>query len=229
MIFKIKATVQVKKKKKSTGKPFNPNFDGNLLAWYDGDTLNADPAGTWGDRSINNFDLTLFNNPTIVPGAINGHDALRFDGVNQRGENLLIPLTEPITIYIVFKHITFAVPDRIFGGISANSIQFLQWNASPELDMFSGNFVASNPNLALNNYGIFTTVFNGANSENRNNNNAAVIGNDGGINAVGLYLGTGNGLNYGNCEIAYVIVRNVADITATQNLFINYLKNRFAL
>lgn len=224
-----------KKKPKVKGKPFNPNFDGNLLAWYDGDTLATDPANTWSDRSTNNFDLTLFNAPSIINNAINGHDALRFDGINQYGQNIDAGFirNQPQTVYVVFKEITWTIFDTVFNGTGvANQQALYQETITPQLNMFAGNSAPiSNPNFVLNTYNIMTCLYNGANSEIRTNNNAAIVGNSGLQNAVGLTIGARyDGTNfYLNGEIAYIILRSNADTTATQNIFINFLKNRFAL
>lgn len=213
---------------------FNPlTYDaGNLVALYDGDTLNTDPAGTWGDRSANNFDLTLFNNPTIINNAINGHDALQFDGINQYADRNLTPiLNQPISIYIVFKQITNNFNHRIYSS-NPNTVLLYNTGLPFALDMYAGNSAPTvNPAMLINTYDIITNVFNGINSETRTNNNAANVGNSGVVNGTGFTLAAfgGGGINYGNIEIAYIILRGVADNTATQNLFINYLKNRFAL
>lgn len=213
---------------------FNPlTFDAaNLLALYDGDTLNTDPAGTWSDQSANGFDLTLFNAPTIISPAINGHDALQFNGVNQYARRALTPVrNQPTTIYIVFKHITFTVNDRIFDGTAGTKNSLEQTGVSPNLSAIAGVALNSNPDVILNSFDIITTVFNSINSEIRTNNNVAVIGDTGLFNDAGITLAANStgAAGFGNCEIAYFILRTGADNTATQNIFINYLKNRFAI
>lgn len=228
----LKNTIVQKKKNKAKGKPFNPNFDGNLLAWYDGDTLATDPANTWSDRSANNYDLTLFNAPTLVNNAINGHDALQFDGINQYGQRGITPvLNQPLSYYVVLKQITFTANNHFFACNPVNALKLLQgFGGSPQIDMNSIVPLTMNPNLNLNTYGIITSIFNGANSEIRNNNNAAVVGNAGVANGLGFTLGSYfSPSNYVNAEFAFLIIRQGADNTTTQNLFINYLKNRFAL
>jgi len=162
---------------------------------------------------------------------LNGHTTVRFDGVNQYGVNAIIPIPQPATYYAVFKQITWTANRSIFdsnGGIQ----HYIQQNAiSPNLKCYAGALSLDlNPALALNTYGIVTCVFNGANSEFRNNNNASQIGNFGNNNLIGLALANfDNAGNNGNCEWSYLIIRSAADNTSTQNLFINYLKNRFAL
>jgi hypothetical protein len=234
MLFKIKATVQIKKKKKGVLKHFNPLlYDaGNLLALYDGDTLVSDPAGVWSDRSGNAFDLTQFNNPTIRNANINGHDALEFDGISQYAQNSnpAFIRNQPHTTYIVFKPIVWTAGSATIDSsdIGFNAV-FQDIIASPQKRIFAGIGLVGD-NYTIGNYDISTLIFNGLNSETRKNNNIAIVGDAGANNAVGINLGcTGALANFANVAIAYLIVRNGADNTATQNLFINWLKNRFAL
>jgi hypothetical protein len=213
--------------------PFDPlTFDSaNLIALYDGDILGG--AGIWQDQSANGFDLTLVNNPQVGPST-NGHQGIRFDGVSQYGNNnnAAFLTTQPYSIYIVFNQITWGNNLYFYDdGNLANAKTFLQVGGSPVVGTFAGVLLVGNPDPPLNNYEIMTHIYNGANSEIRTNNNAAVIGNAGiqngqGINVASQTAGVGN---FCNCEIAYIILRSAADSTATQNLFINYLKNRFAL
>lgn len=233
MLLNIKAKITIKKKKWTPGKPFNPNFDGNLLAWYDGDTLTTDPANTWSDRSINGYDLTLVNAPTVINNAINGHDALQFDGINQYANRNATPvLNTPLSYYFVLKQISFVANNHFIVSAGINALKLIQgFGGSPNIDLNNGASITLNPQLNLNNYGIITGIYdNGVNSEIRNNNNAAVTGNAGNINGSGLYLGSYLiPSNFCNCEYAYLIIRSNKDTTTIQNLFINYLKNRFAL
>lgn len=234
MLFKIKATVQIKKKKKGTFKPFNPlTYDaGNLLALYDGDTLSTDPPATWTDQSANGYDLTLFNAPAVVNLAINGHDALRFDGINQYGLNNAIPaFGEPITIYMVYKFITWTAGNYNLGDTLIDSFVFYQSGVSPNQQIYNAGVACPNNGMAVNTYNIATCVFNDPNCELRINNAAAVGGGIAGLNVSnGIVLCSQRGIaGFCNNEVAYLIYRTTADNTATQNLFINYLKNRFAI
>jgi hypothetical protein len=213
--------------------PFNPlTFDtANLIALYNGDTLPTDPAGTWVDQSVNGFDLTLVNGPGIVIGAINNHFALRFDGVSQYGRNAFPALNQPITIYVVFNQITWVNNHRIYTS-GPNQVLVYGNGVSPALDMFAGNSAPTiSPAIPINTYQVLTNVFNGVNSETRTNNNAAVVADSGALNGTGFTIAafSDGSVNRANCEYAYIIIRSAADSTATQNLFINYLKNRFAL
>jgi len=232
MLFNIKATIEIKKKKKPGGFGFNPlNYDaGNLLALYNGDVGLDEFA--WLDQSVNGYDLTFFNNPVVVSPAINGHDAIQFDGINQYAGRALTPaFTQPITCYVVFNELNYGINARIVtSNVGAFILTFFQTAGIPNKCIYAGNLSGTlNPAHNIFNYGIVTFQFNGANSDFRNNNNAATVENVGLDNSTGLILAADLVGNYCNVEIAYLIIRSAADNTATQNLFINYLKNRFAL
>jgi hypothetical protein len=226
---KYKKKVQFLNKSFGLGKPFNPlTFDtANLIALYNGDTLPTDPAGSWVDQSANGFDLTLVNGPGIVIGAINNHFALRFNGINQRGFTAAFARNQPTTVYIVFRNVVLN-NGRIIDGLAVDT-NIIWTQALNQINIFAGtNLIQAVANILI--YDIYTGVYNGVTSENRINNAAALVGNAGAGNASGLTVGSGaGGANLCNCEIAYLILRQGADSTATQNLFINYLKNRFAL
>ncbi len=211
-----KRTVTTITKDTYVAKPFNPNFDGNLLAWYDGDTLTTDPANTWSDRSGNGYNLTLFNAPTIVNNAINSHDALQFDGVNQYTQRNITPnQVQPYSNYLVFKQIT-AVNGAILW--SSGNTTFIQSNSAPNINMYNGLGINSNPDMVVNNYNIMTTIANGINSEIRTLLNVSVIGNAGGNGLTGLsqfaskYLGIERKVNNEKNTIIWAINTRYIDI-----------------
>jgi hypothetical protein len=232
MLRLIKKNTVDKRKNFTIGKPFNPNFDGNLLAWYDGDTLATDPANTWSDRSGNGYDLTLFNAPSIISPAINGHDALRFDGINQYGISGAIPaFGQPITIYMVFKFITWNNGSYNLGDTLIDSFVFYQSGVSPNQQIFNAAAACANNQMAVNTYNISSMIFNDPNCELRINDAVAIGGGSTGLNVSnGIIVSSQRGIGgFANNEAAMIIYRTVADNTATQNIFIKYLKNRFAL
>lgn len=207
---------------------FNPDFDGNLLAWYDGDLGLSNTL--WEDQSSGGNDLTLLNTPTIISPAINGHDAVRFDGVDQSGiQGGTLSNVQPTTIYSVIDTIVYT-GDYLYDSESGVERNALLQGDGIELDSFAGASITTNPNLAAGVYGIITNVFNGVNSEIRTNDSVAVTGNSGTQELIGITIGANNSrTQHGNVEIAYMIYRDGADSTATQNIIINYLLARFAL
>ena len=219
MINLIKTT-DTKKENFVPGKTFNPNFDGNAICWYDGDL--GLTAGGWIDQGPTGYNLTFFNNPTIVANATPLRDAVRFDGINQYGENAgVVRNFQPQTVYIVMNSVAWNSPRRVHDN-SANTMRLYQLTITPNLSIRCAAIVDGNPDLAIGTWGVMTAVYDGLNSEIRTNLNASVIGNAGGASANGLVLGStgGGGGQFCNYECGYLILRTGADSTAIQNQII---------
>ena len=215
-----------------SGDDFNPlTYDNNVLALYDGDV--GLTASTWEDQKSTN-DITFTTAPAeveIVAGAINGHNVVKFDPIDgNRGTSQTPTINQPSTTYIVFKQITWGSNLYIFDGYSANTRILLQLTSTPNLGINAGTSLNSNPDLALDTYGIITVVFNGANSQIRTNTNAAATGNAGTTNSAGITLGGRGGTGYNSdIEVAYLVIRSGVDDLVTQNKYIAFLKTRFGL
>src|SRR3972149_7998057 len=156
--------------------PFDATLVPNTIALYDGDTLALDPINTWSDSSGNGNTLTLVNGPTLQVAAINGHDALRFDGINQYAQSLTPVCLQPYIIYVVLKQITWvngAV--MIDDGITNNISYFRNLVGTPQVRWSgSGNEVFSSQ-LIVNTYNICTLLGNGNNSALRIGLNSAIV------------------------------------------------------
>lgn len=202
----------------------NPNFDGNALAWYDGD---LDLTNTqWDDQSGGGHDIVFSNTPTIVPLATPLKQAVRFNGTNESGVVATPVTTQPITLYIVMNIVSWNINDAVFDDGVTNLRKFVQCHSvTPNLLLGSGGFgISSDPDTAVGTFGIMTGVIDGASSEFRTNLNAAVSGNEGGASGAGLTLGSRqDGSNFGNVEIAYLILRTGADSTIVQTRIITWL------
>jgi len=208
--------------------PFNPNFDGNALAWYDGDVGLS--VASWLDQSGNGYTLTNTNNPTVISPAINGHDALLFNGTTQQAANTTIPTNVPTSVYFVLKVVSWVNGRRISQSTTATANLLWFAGASPNIQAFNNLTIDTSPNLAVGSYGIITVVWNGATSELRTGDNVAVAGDTGAGTGMGFTLANNNGGgSHANIEVAYVIVRTGADSTAKQDKIINWLKSHFAL
>lgn len=209
---------------------FNPNFDGNLLAWYDGNKGTANP-NTWFDVT-NDFNKVLFcgNGYTLNIADLNGNNTLEFNGINQDAFSIVIGvIPQPITIYSVVNIFNFTAGYFITGSYNT-TLGSYQVGISPDIELNAGiSLNPLNPQLALNDWGIITNVFNGANSELRNKDNVALAGN-GGLNSLNeIGIAKGFTLNYTPIKIAMLIIRTAADNTVTQNKIIKHLINHFGL
>jgi hypothetical protein len=227
----LRKTVAIDKRKSIGVKsPFSPNFDGNAVAWYDGDIDLT--AAQWNDQGAGGHDLIFVNAPTVDAVGLNGHGTVLFDGINQSGQVLTPANTQPTTVYLVTNY-NWIVNTFLFDGalVGNRNLAFMPVGA-PRVDGAAVVQMQAAPAIVPTAWGVYTFVFNGAASEIRTDLNAAVVGNMGGVNLTGLTIAARWDLGavfHGNVEFAYIIIRNGADSTATQNQIINALNARFGL
>ncbi len=203
---------------------FNPNFDGNALAWYDG---NAGLTNLqWNDQGAGGHDIIFSNLPTIVANATPLRDAVRFDGINQRGVVVTPVMNQPFTIYLVINTVSWILGKYIYDdGVVILRKTMRQQISAPNIRVNAGTPIESNPSLAIGTYGVYTAVFNVVSSELRTNLNVSVAGNLGANNGAGITLAsTKSATQFSNVEFGYIIIRTGADSTAIQNRIINGLK-----
>lgn len=206
---------------------FNPDFDGNTLSWWDGDV--GLTVGGWLDQKAAN-DFTFVNNPTVTPGALNSHQIVTFDGINQTGTTPNFGTVQPITYYLVLNQIAHVNNSHILTRATNEVWRTTQSVGADNIRAIAGATLNTNPDLLVGVWGVLTVVFNGVNSEIRTNLNAAVTGNIGASPAAGMRIAATNVPgNFCNMSSAYLIYRTVADATSVQNYFINNLMNRFSL
>lgn len=207
---------------------FNPaTYDNHTIALYDGDL--GLTTSTWEDQ-IASYDFTLVNTPTVVDNAINGHDALRFNGTDEDGSTASMSLNQPCTYYLVVKQITWTANDYIIGGTAgAFATSINQFTLTPRLQ-FASTVSLTNDNFTVDTYKILTAVGNGANSILQTNQTAASTGDIGTTSPTGIIIGDRpSGSRNGNIEYAYIIIRNQADDLATRTKFQNFLAKRFGI
>jgi len=224
--FKQKNNSKKKDSFLGVGVSFNPNFDGNALAWYDG---NLDLSGLqWDDQGAGGHDILFTNNPSIISGATPLRDAVRFNGTDESGQVATPAINQPSTCYIVLNQITWTVGDRVFGdGVNFNFRILFQDTATPNLSGHAGSQVSTSPDLALGTWGVIMILYDGVNSEVRTNLNVAVVGDIGANNGLGVTLAArqNQAASFANVEIGYLINRTGADSTATQDYIIGKLRD----
>ena len=223
--------LKTKKKFVPVGANF-PAFDAtlvpNTVARYDGDVGLTNLA--WVDVSGFGRNLTFFNLPTINLAALNGHDTVTFDGINQYGETVAYARNQPSTFYIVSRMIVTGNGLRIIDGFTDAYEALFNALNNNTFSIYAGNHLITGV-LIQTNWNLYTGVFNGANSVIRVNNAAGISGDSGLFNASGLRMASKGGVigEYANVEIAYLILRTGADPVWLQTNIINWLKTRFAL
>lgn len=208
------------------GFSFNPDFDGNALAWYDGN-LELTTA-QWNDQGAGGHDIIFTNSPSIIVNATPLRDAVRFNGTDENGVVTTPATNQPYSMYFVLNSIAWTDGDRIFDdGLVGSRKRLVQegGGGSPNLQLSFGQVLNSDPDLANGTWGVMTFIANGLTGQIRTNLNVAVTGNVGVNNGNGIKLAStiGNTL-YWNGEMGYLIIRTGLDSLAVQDYIIKSLR-----
>lgn len=195
-------------------------------AWYRfgvGITSSAGLVSAWADQTSNVRHLlqaTGGNQP-----ALQSDGSILFDGTASFMA-AAFTLPQPLTIYLLFRQVTWTGSDVICDGVTSGSAQLLQTGATPAITLNGGSSVASNTGLAVNAYGIATAVFSGAASSLGINKKPLTTGNPGTTTTAGFTLGgDGVGANNGNIQVKEVILFPAAHNPQQQYQVIGYLSN----
>ena len=215
--------------------------DGNTLQWYDCvDPLKVTKDGNNLVASV--IDLSGNNRTMVVNSSGNkplySSNGILFDGVNDCLLSQCSPSQAmPITVYILFKQISWTSLDGIFDGYGS-TMSLLQSTSSPTTRMFlpTGNSLFDS-NLPIGAFGVKTCCFNGSTSFQRTNNLAkstAIMAST--YTWTGLTLGARAGAtannpstSFSNIEVKEIIIRKVADTTQDETDIYNYLKSKYGL
>lgn len=207
-------------------------YDGNTVAWYDYTdiaTITKDGSNfvsRWNDKLGSGHDLiqaTGTNQPLV------NADGVLFDGVDNFMKTAAFTFNQPEFIYIVLKLVNWVEGMFLMDGSGASSMGIRAYSTSPNLRIFttSGGF---NITAVNGEFYILRVLFNGESSKAIINNNAALTGDVGSINAEGITLGArGNATSYANVEFKELIARKVADNSTDESAIYNYLKKKYGL
>jgi hypothetical protein len=205
----------------------DPSTIEGLEGWWRkgvGITESGGLVSQWNDQSGNGRHLVQATEASRP--AVQGDGSILFDGVDNHMAVATWGLfPQPITVYVLGKQVTWASVDRWFDASNASDrYTLLQFGSSGQLQMAAGVGL-NGPTLALDTYGIITTLFSGANSAIRKNLEAATTGDAGTAAGEGFRLGArGNGTaNWGNIQFKEVLLYSGAHDEATQDQIIRYL------
>ena len=192
-------------------------FDFNPAAYVSGTTFL--------DSSANAATITL-NGGAVI----NTSPSIYFDGSNDYLKTGPFTLAQPETVYFVGKQVSWTSGDYIFDGNSANTMALDQHTSSPNTNISAPTHVADNAGWVIQTNAVVTAVFNGASSALRINRGAAATGDAGSNGANGFSVGSlGGAVNFGNIIASEILVFNTAHDTATQNIVIGYLNDKYSL
>lgn len=133
-------------------------------------------------------------------------------------------ISQPFTIYMLFKQITWEANDVFFNvaGAGAAATMLRQIGTTPSMYLYAGTGnAANNTTLALNTYGAVAAVYNGASSAIHVNGQTATTGNPGTNGMTRLALGAdATPFNWANIEVKEIQIYAAAhDATQRQTVF----------
>lgn len=155
--------------------------------------------------------------------AIQADGSLLFDGVDDR-MTAVFTLDQPVTLYLVFKQITWSSNDYFCDGVVAQQA-IRQAGTGTTIAQVGSLPGASDATFGLDVYGVITSVYNGASSilkvdGGTNNTGDIGVGNPG-----GFILGSdGAPVVFSNIQVKESIIRNVADSADTRTRIQGLLK-----
>ena len=193
--------------------PFSPLSLTNLRLWVKSDTgvtLNGEGVSQWADQSGLGHHLIQDSEgaqPTYVSNQLNGYGTIQFDGVDDKLATTGFTLTQPETVFIIFKTPTFVSGGYVFDGLTGDSGAFFPYSSSPTVFMYAGASFYPITGI-VGSYYMATCIYNGTSSIFQANNVAEQSGNAGASNMGGFTVGAyAGGAGYpGNPHIAEIII-----------------------
>jgi len=197
---------------------FLPSDLANLKAWYQfntGITVTGAGVSTWADQSGNGNDLLQSTDTNRPSKEANG--TILFDGVDNFLRAASVTLTQPVTIYLIFKQVTWTSADYFYTGTDGTNGLLLQQfystgDATPDIRMYSGANGPEYRTYALDTYGVTGSVFNTTSSTLFVNGSSVDTGSVGTTNGTEIILGAANSSagNAANIQVAEMLVYTAA-------------------
>jgi len=212
--------------------PYPNCLNTNTWAWYIFDSLATvtkdayNYVSGWADYLGSGHDLLQttyeyqpqWTSTGILFDASSGYDMLK---------TATATLAQPVTIYILFKQLTWIDQSYIFDGFTPYSCVLAQRVSTPRLRMYAGITAPYSDELAVNTWGVVICEFNGVSSTIQVDDNTPVTGNSGTNSMAGFTLGnSASGWNQSNILVKEVIIRTVIDNSTDKISISNRLKNQ---
>ena len=194
------------------GGAFTPS--GSPVGHWSADTItgleDGDPVATWPDQSGNSNDLvqaTPAKKPTYQTNEINTTlPIVRFDGTDDFMISADASVTQPCTIFFVWKAITWTHLDYMFDGSNNDTTVVAQFTTTPNVLMYAGGGGLQDNALALGDHGLYVCLYNGGSSTFRLNAGLVASGNVGADDPGGFTIGArALGYSPANIDVAEAI------------------------
>ncbi len=232
--------------------PFTPRSLPSFMEWLSADygtfqdnalttpaVADGDVVGGWVDQSGvgKPATATLTKRPflKLAANGIGGRAALLFDGVNDSLQTAAFTaaLSQPNTVYLVFKYANANAQYALVDGIVAGS-RHLFYNNTPaftKYQIYAGTTVTETTGSINTSAHVAAVLFNGASSQLWVDNVSKVSGNAGANTLTGLTLGTAfdaTSLPFPGL-IAEVLIYNAAHSTQQRVNVQNYLAGKYGI
>lgn len=223
-----------------TSKKFNPARVQNLVCWQSSArSIQSDISNrvsviddlSQNSRPFNQ--IAALDQPLLVANEQNGKPTVKFNGINEFMVTPSFSVSQPFTVYMMMKQVTWTTGDRFWSGIGASQPIIYQNLSTPRIYLFAGGSNNTFISPTLNTYFILTAVFNNTSSLLRINNGTAATGTPGTQSiGGGICLGANNNTPptiFGDVFVGEHFVYSGAHDSETQNSLINYLNREWSV
>jgi len=156
-----------------------------------GQTVTGSGVSQWDDLSGNG--RHLLQSTDAARPALQADGSVLFNGTSHYLKCNAFTLNQPTCVLWVGKHLSWTDGDYVWDGNTAATMGLAQIGATPNLSVYAGAVISTNPDLTLGTIGVISAVYNGASSSVGVDRNAAVTGDAGAGNGGGFALGAAAG------------------------------------
>ena len=203
---------------------FLPSQVPGLKLWTrfnSGITVTGSGVSQWDDQSGNGNHLKQATDANRMTKEADG--SILGNGVDQFLKADAFTFTQPETVLILGKQVTWTISDHIIDGNTTDTGAIFQRTSTPNIGLWAGAAVG-NVSLSLDTYGVIAAVINGASSSIQINNGTPATGNAGASNMSGFVLGARADLtNFANYQAKEIVAYSGALDAATLSKIIAYL------
>jgi hypothetical protein len=201
--------------------------DGNTVGWYSMFNLTKDANNkvtSWTDTSGSGHPLLQADTSKSPTWSSSG---VTSDAVNDI-MRASFTLSQPVTVYIVFRINTWTANKKIFDGYTDGAMMFYELSTA-SLSIYSTTALTIATGVNAGTFYLATTVYDSAASGGRTNVNTNYTGNAGRATPAGFTLfdeGSG-GSYFGAATIKEIIIRKVNETTSNRTLIRNKLNAKY--
>jgi len=217
---------------------YDPTDVSGLITWLKADSLGLDDGNavaTWTDSTLNAHNVTQSTEnlkPIYKTNVVNGKPVVRFDGSNDYLSAVPYSQTTPYTLYVVAKFRSSCSSQKgiIDGDLSLDGYLFCSGGGNGMYFNNGSGQIGPNTTNSITQFNIYKVIVNGAGSSITENNSTPQTGTLDSTTLNGMTLGSiGNKGEYGDVDIAEVLLYNGAISSGDQLIVGAYLGNKYAI